>query len=127
MSLLSGKAFMEVFKLCGLILFLQISGGIDDGEGIKRLENPRQAIDNEGELVEHLLSNYHKHGRPVLDVSICVSKECSDKKSKFIAGQDESIDFFFKAKKPINVTLGATLQQIIKVDPNEETLTAMFW
>jgi len=30
-------------------------------------------------------------------------------------------------KKPVNVTLGATLQQIIKVDPNEETLTAMVW
>merc|ERR1719430_1191397 len=84
---------MEVFKLSGLILFLQLSGGIA-GEEVNRW----QAIDNEGQLVEKLLSKYHKHGRPVLD-----------------------------AKKPVNVTLGATLQQIVKVDPNEETLTAMFW
>ena len=57
---------MEVFRLSGLILFLQLSGGIAGEE-----ENPWQAIDNEGQLVEKLLSNYHKHGRPVLDVSMC--------------------------------------------------------
>ena len=32
MSLLSGSAFMEVFKLSGLFLFLQLSGGIDGEE-----------------------------------------------------------------------------------------------
>jgi len=83
---------MEVFKLCAglILLLLQRSGGVV-GEELG-------TVSNEGELVEKLLSKYHKHGRPVLD-----------------------------AKKPINVTLGATLQQIIKVDPNEETFTAMVW
>jgi len=55
-------------------------------------------VSSEGELVEKLLSSYHKHGRPVLDV-----------------------------KKPINVKLGVTLQQIQEVDPKKETLTALVW
>jgi len=55
-------------------------------------------VSSEGELVQKLLSKYHKHGRPVLD-----------------------------AKIPINVTLGVTLQQIQEVDPKKETLTALVW
>ena len=58
---------MEVFKCCSLIVFLQIAGKVylANGEGLD--------VSSEGELVEKLLSNYHKHGRPVLDV-IVVSK-----------------------------------------------------
>ena len=55
---------MEVFKFCNLIVFL--SGGViwANGEGLD--------VSSEGELVEKLLSSYHKHGRPVLDVSISI-------------------------------------------------------
>ena len=59
---------MEVLKcFCSLIVFLQIAGKVNlaNGEGLD--------VSSEGELVEKLLSNYHKHGRPVLDV-IVVSK-----------------------------------------------------
>merc|ERR1711971_1178355 len=90
MGLWSRSGFMEVFHLCNLIVFL--SGGVNlaNGEGLD--------VSSEGELVQKLLSSYHKHGRPVLD-----------------------------AKKPINVTLGVTLQQIQEVDPKKETLTALVW
>ena len=37
------------------------------------------------------------------------------------------IIFFFQANKPVVVTLGATLQQIQKVDAKEGTLTIMVW
>ena len=57
---------MEVFKFCNLIVFLQLSGGFNPTNG-EELGGMR-----EGELVEKLLSNYHKHGRPVLNVSIRV-------------------------------------------------------
>jgi len=53
---------------------------------------------SEGELVERLLTNYQKHGRPLRD-----------------------------ANKPVVVTLGATLHQIQKVDAKEGTLTTMVW
>ena len=35
--------------------------------------------------------------------------------------------FFFQANKPVVVTLGATLQQIQKLDAKEGTLTTMVW
>ena len=59
---------MEVFKFCNLIVFLQLSGGFNptNGEELGGM--------SEGELVEKLMSNYHKHGRPVLNVSIRVEK-----------------------------------------------------
>ena len=60
-SLWSRSGFMELFKFCSLIVFLQLSA---NGEELD--------VKSEGELVEKLLSNYHKHGRPVINVSICV-------------------------------------------------------
>ena len=57
---------MEVFKFCNLIVFLQVSGGFNPTNG------EELGVMSEGELVEKLLSNYHKHGRPVLNVSIPV-------------------------------------------------------
>ena len=57
---------MEVFKFCNLIVFLQVSGGFNPTNG------EELGVMREGELVEKLLSNYHKNGRPVLDVSIPV-------------------------------------------------------
>ena len=65
-SLWSRSGFMELFKFCSLIVFLQLSGGFDSANG-EELD-----VSSEGELVEKLLSNYHKHGRPVINVSICV-------------------------------------------------------
>jgi len=57
MGLGSRSGFMELFKFCNLIVFLQLSGA----------NREELDVNNEGELVEKLLSNYHKHGRPVLD------------------------------------------------------------
>ena len=65
-SLGARSGFMELFKFCNLIVFLQLSGGFDSANG-EELD-----VNSEGELVEKLLSNYHKHGRPVINVSICV-------------------------------------------------------
>ena len=61
------SGLMDVLKCCSLIVFLQIYGNVNlaNGEGLD--------VSSEGELVEKLLSNYHKHGRPVIDV-IVVSK-----------------------------------------------------
>jgi len=92
MGTFARSGLMEVLKCCCLIVFLQIAGNVNlaNGEGLD--------VSSEGELVEKLLSNYHKHGRPVLDAS-----------------------------KPIVVTLGATLQHIQKVDSKEETITSYMW
>ena len=48
---------MEVFKFCNIVVFLQLSGGLNPSNG------EEVGVTSEGELVE-------KHGRPVLDVSI---------------------------------------------------------
>ena len=55
---------MEVFKFCNIVVFFQLSGGLNPSKG------EEEGVTSEGELVEKLLSKYHKHGRPVLDVSI---------------------------------------------------------
>ena len=59
---------MEVFKFCNIVVFLQLSGGFNPANG------EEEGGTSEGELVEKLMSNYHKHGRPVLNVSIRVER-----------------------------------------------------
>merc|ERR1712037_991691 len=67
------------------------------GEGGQNV-NKIGDVTSEGQLVELLLSDYEKSSRPVLDVS-----------------------------KPVVVKVGATLQQIQKVDAKEETITTNIW
>ena len=83
-----------MLKCCSLIVFLQIAGNVNlaNGEGLD--------VSSEGELVEKLLSNYHKHGRPVLDV-IVVSKSWRLMNPSFI------VQYFNFWAEPLPVVRGS--------------------
>ena len=53
---------MEVFILCLLFTFAKL---VEAGQNVKDIGH----VTSEGQLVELLLSDYDKGGRPVLDVS----------------------------------------------------------
>jgi len=89
---------MEVFIFCLLFTFASLAEGSQNWENKIGDVSSETNMSSEGELVELLLTNYQKSGRPVLDVS-----------------------------KPVVVKVGVTLQQILKVDEKEQTITTNIW
>jgi len=73
----------------------------------------RQNSSKEGELVTRLLQGYSRKGRPVNDV-------CMDGHTMFLI-------CFIQTNDTLSVTVSLTLQQILSLDDEEESLTAIYW
>ena len=66
------------------------------------------------ELVNELFENYNKNTRPVYNVSLVLEK-C------------HNYHHILKASQAVNVTLGLTIHELVEVNLEQNSITAVFW